>query len=307
MYRSRQLDVSLPLLEAVLPSNSEQLRRSTDSILDQPNNRIGIVGLALKENTDDLRESPVVALLQRLLGKGRDVRVYDPHIRLDGIYGTNREFILNAIPHIGKLMLPGLDDLLAWADVVVVAQKLAPTLVETINAAHLPVIDLGGDRILPVPEHVAFPEKPDEITVQAPDGQPRILIVAPTIDVLGGQALQAKLLLDRFSLEPLVKMGFLAVNPRLPGPMRVLQKIRYVRTLVTFSAYVLSLLAQVPGYDVLHIFSASYWSFVLAQTPAMLVGALYRKRMVLNYRSGEAEDHFAGGRARCPPFVWLMP
>jgi GDP-mannose 6-dehydrogenase len=155
IYRSRQLNVTLPLLESALPSNDEHLRRAVEAVLDQPETRIGVVGLAFKENTDDLRESPVVVLLEQLLGKGRDVRVYDPHIRLDSIYGTNRNFILNAIPHIGKLMLPALDDLLGWANCVVVAQKLEPTLVERIQAAQLPVIDLVGSGVATTPQRVA--------------------------------------------------------------------------------------------------------------------------------------------------------
>ncbi len=121
--------------------------------------------------------------------------------------------------------------------------------------------------------------------------RPRVLIVAPSLAFLGGQAIQAQYLFDQLSRESGVEMGFLAVNPLLPGPLRLLQKIKYIRTLVTVPAYALYLLARVPRYDVLHIFSAAYWSFLLSPTPALLAGALYRKRMILNYRSGEAEDH----------------
>ena len=73
-----------------------------------------MIGLAFKENTDDLRESPVVSLLEQLIGKGRDVRVFDPHIRLDVIYGSNRNFILQQIPHIGRLLDNTLTETLQW-------------------------------------------------------------------------------------------------------------------------------------------------------------------------------------------------
>lgn len=86
-------------------------------------------------------------------------------------------------------------------------------------------------------------------------------------------------------------MSFIPVNPRLPGPLRNLQKIKYVRTVVTGIAYVTELLRTVPDFDVLHIFSASYWSFVLAPTPVILIGRMYGRKTVLNYHSGEAEDH----------------
>src|ERR1700737_1435707 len=97
------MDLKLPLLESALPSNEQHLRRALDAVLDLPAHRIGVIGLAFKENTDDLRESPVVALLEQLIGKGRDVRVFDPHILPDRIYGSNRKYLLAAIPHIGKL------------------------------------------------------------------------------------------------------------------------------------------------------------------------------------------------------------
>lgn len=146
VYRSRQLDLSLPLLEAALPSNGEQLRRAMEAILDRPEPKIGVFGLAFKENTDDLRESPIVALLEYLIGRGREVRIYDPHIRLDAIYGTNRNFLLNAIPHIGRLMLSSLDDLLGWSDCLVIAQKPSLELANALWAAGAPVLDLAGTR-----------------------------------------------------------------------------------------------------------------------------------------------------------------
>ena len=120
----------------------------------------------------------------------------------------------------------------------------------------------------------------------------RILIVAPSVDILGGQAVQAARLVSRLQSEAVFDIGFLPINPRLPGFLRLLQTIKYVRTVVTSLLYVGTLCAQVKKYDVIHIFSASYFSFVLAQTPAILIGKLFRKRVLLNYHSGEAADHF---------------
>ncbi len=142
VYRASRLDVKLPLLESALPSNQEHLQRAVDAILETPPCRIGVIGLAFKENTDDLRESPVVSLLEQLIGKGRDLRVFDPHIQMDTIYGANRSFILNVIPHIGRLLQRSLDDVLDWAEYIVVAQKQTAEASERIEASGLPVLDL---------------------------------------------------------------------------------------------------------------------------------------------------------------------
>ncbi len=131
----------------------------------------------------------------------------------------------------------------------------------------------------------------------------RVLIVAPSFDILGGQAVQAARLLDRLAQEPGLKADFLAVNPRLPGVLRKLQSIKYVRTVVTSLAYIASLFSRVWKYDVIHIFSASYFSFVLAPTPALLIGKLYRKKLLLNYHSGEAADHLQRWRRSAIPTI----
>ncbi len=148
VYRAQRMDLKLPLLESVLPSNREHLQRAIEAVLDLPVERIGVFGLAFKENTDDLRESPVVALLEQLLGKGRDVRVFDPQIRLERIYGSNQRFILEAVPHIGKLLDYSIGETLGWAQYVVLAQRPSPQFRERIEKSGVPVLDLIG----------AFPE-----------------------------------------------------------------------------------------------------------------------------------------------------
>ena len=134
----------------------------------------------------------------------------------------------------------------------------------------------------------------------------RVLMVAPSLDILGGQAVQATRLFEHLREEPSLEVGFLPINPRLPGPLRWLQKIKYVRTIVTLIYYCAMLLARVHSYDVIHIFSASYFSFVLAPTPAILIAKLYGKKTVLNYRSGEAEDHLRRWRRTATGTIRLV-
>jgi GDP-mannose 6-dehydrogenase len=142
IYRVRALDLKLPLLESALPSNEQHLKRAIDTVMDLEAQRIGVIGLAFKENTDDLRESPVVNLLEQLIGKGREVRVFDPHIQMDAIYGSNRNFILESIPHIGRLLAGSLEQVLTWADQLVLAQKQDAETMRRIQASGIPLLAL---------------------------------------------------------------------------------------------------------------------------------------------------------------------
>lgn len=120
----------------------------------------------------------------------------------------------------------------------------------------------------------------------------RVCIVAPSLDILGGQSVQADRLMTRLAELPGLEVGFIPVNPRLPGPLALLQRIKYVRTVVTSVAYFANLIRRVPRYDVIHAFSASYLSYLIAPVPAMLVGKLFRRTVLLNYHSGHAANHF---------------
>jgi len=119
----------------------------------------------------------------------------------------------------------------------------------------------------------------------------RVCVVVASIDILGGQAVQALRLLDGLSREQEIDAELLPINPRLPRPLRWLQRIKYVRTVVTSILYIATLLLKLRRFDVVHVFSASYMSFVLAPAPAILIAKLYGKCVLLNYHSGEAEDH----------------
>src|SRR4051812_21092363 len=119
----------------------------------------------------------------------------------------------------------------------------------------------------------------------------RVCLVAPSLSILGGQAVAAQRLLTRLRAVPGLEVDFLPHDPRTSWLLRTLQRVKYVRTIATSIAYVSSLLRRLPNYDVVHVFSASYWSFLLAPTPAILIGKWRGKKVVVNYRSGEAEDH----------------
>ena len=144
VYRAGRMDLKLPLLSSALPSNEAHIDRAVQAVLGLPAERIGVIGLAFKENTDDLRESPVVSLLERLIGNGRIVRVFDPHIRMEEIYGANRNFILNTIPHVGRVLDNRIEDTLAWAQHLVVTQKQNAEAAAKIRESGLPVLDLAG-------------------------------------------------------------------------------------------------------------------------------------------------------------------
>ncbi len=132
----------------------------------------------------------------------------------------------------------------------------------------------------------------------------RVLVVAPSLDILGGQSRQAVQLMEGLKRESDLDVGFLPHNPRLPGALRSLQKLKYVRTIVTTLYYLLLLLWRVRKYDIIHIFCASYYSYSLSAIPALAISRLYGKKSILNYRSGEAEDHLETWRTAAPTVKW---
>lgn len=119
-YQGRRLDVPSPVLESIMPSNELQIEHALQLILGLPHKRVGVMGMSFKANTDDLRESPVVELIERLIGKGYDVRVYDKNVSLANLQGANRTYIESEIPHIASLMTESLESLVAGSEVLVV-------------------------------------------------------------------------------------------------------------------------------------------------------------------------------------------
>ena len=134
-------------------------------------------------------------------------------------------------------------------------------------------------------------------------GPIRVLVVAPTPPIIGGQTVQAARLFEGLNGEPWIRADLQSINPLF---FPVLQKIKYVRTMVTSIRYLADLISRIPYYDIIHVFSASYFSFLLAPTPAVLVSKLFRKRTILNYHSGEARDHFLRWRRTAIPTVKLF-
>lgn len=135
------------------------------------------------------------------------------------------------------------------------------------------------------------------------DGVTRVCLVVASTAKPGGQAVQAVRLQKELAREPGLAADILPIDPRLPGLLGRLQRIKYVRTIVTGIAYLISLLARLWRYDVIHVYAASYLSFLLSPTPAVLIAKLYRKPVILNYHSGEAEDHLRRWRRTALPVL----
>ena len=119
-YQGRALDLELPVLNAILPSNAQQIERAFQLVADAGARQVGVLGFAFKAGTDDLRESPMVELVERLIGKGYEVRIYDPNVNLAGLVGANTSYILDKIPHISDLMVPRIEEVLAHARTLVI-------------------------------------------------------------------------------------------------------------------------------------------------------------------------------------------
>jgi GDP-mannose 6-dehydrogenase len=121
-----------------------------DRIQESGYRRVGLVGLSFKTGTDDLRESPLVTLAETLIGKGFDVRIYDPDVRLGHLIGTNRAYIEQAIPHIGGLMADSLRDVVTHADVLVIGKPIPECkTLETLTGDEVPelVLDIARTQI----------------------------------------------------------------------------------------------------------------------------------------------------------------
>jgi GDP-mannose 6-dehydrogenase len=118
--KANGLDIPVPILSSILPSNAMQIERGVRAVVDAGNREVGLLGISFKAGTDDLRESPVVELTERLLGKGFDIRIYDRNVNLARVNGANRGYILNRIPHISRLMVPDIDSVLTHGKSIVV-------------------------------------------------------------------------------------------------------------------------------------------------------------------------------------------
>lgn len=124
-YAAKSRDLDLPILRSVIPSNELQIARGLQIITDKGHKKIGVLGLSFKAGTDDLRESPMIEIIERLIGKGYELKLFDKNVTLASLVGANRDFILNRIPHISRLLAPSIDAVLEHAQTLVVGNKEA--------------------------------------------------------------------------------------------------------------------------------------------------------------------------------------
>jgi GDP-mannose 6-dehydrogenase len=136
VHAAQRADVSVPILAHVLPSNSDHLQRAVELVERTGKRRVGLFGLSFKPGTDDLRESPLVELAERLFGKGYDLRIYDANVSLSRLLGANREYIETRLPHLAQLLADSVDEVLGHAEVL---------LVGTRDPAVLSSLPQGGD------------------------------------------------------------------------------------------------------------------------------------------------------------------
>lgn len=142
LQRARRLDVALPILESVLPSNELTVQRAFDAVVRGGSRRVGMLGLAFKPGTDDLRESPMVALAERLIGRGLDVRIHDAQVAFSSLHGANLEYVQDRVPHLAERMVETPSQAVGSADAVIVASGEAEALAALDSCDHAMILDL---------------------------------------------------------------------------------------------------------------------------------------------------------------------
>jgi len=142
-YRAKELDVELPVIQSILPSNRLQIQRAVDEVLDTGKRQIGLLGFSFKAGTDDLRESPIVILAEALLGKGLHLRIYDRNVSLARLVGSNRQYIEDQIPHLSSVLCESIDEVIDTSEVIVVGNQ-APEFAKALSRCRCDqiVIDL---------------------------------------------------------------------------------------------------------------------------------------------------------------------
>ena len=143
-YRAKNADVEVTLLDAVLASNRKHIERAVDMVLRTGKKRVGVLGLSFKAGTDDLRESPMVTLIETLIGKGLHVMIFDREVELARLFGANKDYIEKEIPHISSLMTRRLDEVIEQSEVVVLTKRSEEYRAVLEKGSHHPlVIDLA--------------------------------------------------------------------------------------------------------------------------------------------------------------------
>jgi GDP-mannose 6-dehydrogenase len=130
-YRAKEMDVDLPVISAILPSNRLQIEHALEQVLETGRKNVGLLGFSFKAGTDDLRESPVVILAEMLLGKGCRLRIFDRNVSLARLVGANKEYIETQIPHLSSLLCPTIDEVIDQSEVIVIGNP-APEFAEAL-------------------------------------------------------------------------------------------------------------------------------------------------------------------------------
>ncbi|MDD2667233.1 nucleotide sugar dehydrogenase [Zoogloea sp.] len=155
-YLAKKYDVEIPMLAGIMQSNRSHVDLAVQKILETGKRKIGFIGLSFKTGTDDLRESPLVSLAEQLLGKGMQLSIYDPEVHLSRLLGANKSFIERHVPHIGELLKPEIEQVVAESEVLVIGlsgKEVAEALVglvredqKVLDLVSLPAsIKLKGD------------------------------------------------------------------------------------------------------------------------------------------------------------------
>jgi GDP-mannose 6-dehydrogenase len=149
-YKAKSLDVPVPVIASILESNNVHIDRAIQAIIRSGRKRIGILGFAFKAGTDDLRESPIVEVIERLIGKGFDLRLYDRSVNMAALTGANRDYILNHIPHISRLMCGSMQEVMNFAETVVIGNpdpEFATVFAAASDSQRIVDLVRVGDRL----------------------------------------------------------------------------------------------------------------------------------------------------------------
>jgi len=119
-YKAKTLDLELPVLNNILRSNEYHIKRALRLVESKGSKKVGVLGFSFKAGTDDLRESPIVSLIELLIGKGYDIKLYDKNVNLAKLTGANKDYIMNQIPHISRLMVDSVNSIVSHADIVII-------------------------------------------------------------------------------------------------------------------------------------------------------------------------------------------
>jgi GDP-mannose 6-dehydrogenase len=144
-YGAKTRDLELPVINSIMRSNYDQIARTTDVIMESGHRDVGFVGLTFKESTDDLRESPPVMMAETLIGKGFQLKIFDPEVELTRLTGANKEFLEEKLPHINSQLVRTMEELVTESKTLVVCKDPgdASELMKLVTPSHK-IIDLGG-------------------------------------------------------------------------------------------------------------------------------------------------------------------